>query len=383
MPHGRGSTLNFPRLLLLVLCSLLLSSAPSRACSVPVFRYALERWPAAPYELFLFHQGPLSSQQQALVKRLGEQDATTNTPVNLALRTVDIAGGNVPADLAPLWEPYKTQALPLLVLRYPQGSAAQGVVWSGAYSEQAVNRILDSPVRRRLAQRLLKGESGVWVFLESGDKTRDEAAVGYLQKRLDHLQKTLKLPEVDPDDLSTRRLAASDLKLAFSLLRLSRSDPEERVFVRMLLGSEEDLGSEPIVFPVFGRGRALFALVGKGIADETTEEACSFLIGPCSCVVKEMNPGIDLLLCADWDSALADEPPRELPELTGLEGLQTNAAAPAPALSNPPPRAAVVAAVPAPVQVRTASWGVGLLALGGVGALVFAGGLLILLRGRD
>jgi hypothetical protein len=379
--NSQLSTLNFPFLLLL--CSLLLPSLPARACSVPVFRYALERWPASPYELVLFHEGPLSAPQQALVKRLSEQDAATNTPVNLGLRAVEVGAGKVPAELASLWERYKTQPLPLLVLLYPQGAAAQGVVWSGAYSEQAVERILDSPVRRRLAQRLLKGESGVWVFLESGDKSRDEAALGYLKKRLDDLQKSLQLPEVDPDDLPARRLAASDLKLAFSLLRLSRRDPAEQVFVRMLLGSEEDLGSEPIVFPVFGRGRALFALVGKGITDETTEEACSFLIGPCSCVVKEMNPGLDLLLCADWDSALADEPPRELPELSGLDGLQTNAAAPAPGVSNPPPRASVVATVPASAPIRTVSMGAGLLALGGAGALVFLGGLLILLRGKD
>jgi hypothetical protein len=45
-----------------------------------------------------------------------------------------------------------------------------------------------------------------------------------------------------------------------------------------------------------------------------------FLTGPCSCEVKEMNPGYDLLLSADWKS-LGDyqsELMTESPPLTGL-----------------------------------------------------------------
>ncbi len=71
----------------------------------------------------------------------------------------------------------------------------------------------------------------------------------------------------------------------------------------MLLGTERDLAGfkEPLLFPVFGRGRALYALAGKGINRETLDEAATFLIGKCSCQVKELNPGVDLLLAADWD----------------------------------------------------------------------------------
>ena len=32
---------------------------------------------------------------------------------------------------------------------------------------------------------------------------------------------------------------------------------------------------------------------------------CGFLLGACSCEVKRMNPGWDLLLRADWDEGLA------------------------------------------------------------------------------
>ena len=49
---------------LIIVLSLGFSSA-AQACSVPVFRYALERWPADAYRLVIFHNGPLSAEQQA------------------------------------------------------------------------------------------------------------------------------------------------------------------------------------------------------------------------------------------------------------------------------------------------------------------------------
>jgi hypothetical protein len=95
------------------------------------------------------------------------------------------------------------------------------------------------------------------------------------------------------------------LKLAFSLLRVSRSDPAERWLVRMLLASEPDLATTkgPLVFPVFGRGRALYALAGDGITDANLTKAADFLTAACSCKVKAANPGTDLLIAADWPDA--------------------------------------------------------------------------------
>jgi hypothetical protein len=59
-----------------------------------------------------------------------------------------------------------------------------------------------------------------------------------------------------------------------------------------------------MAFAVFGRGRALFAQVGKGITEQNIEEDCTFLIGPCGCEVKRANPGTDLLIAADWSTWL-------------------------------------------------------------------------------
>lgn len=178
------------------------------------------------------------------------------------------------------------------------------------------------PLRRDLVQRLTKTDSVVWVLLEIGDKQRDDAAANLLQARLTYLTSVLKLPKLDPQDIVSG--AEEQLRLSFSTVRLARTNAAEQVFANMLLGSEPDLHeiAEPLVFPIFGRGRVLYALAGKGITHENIDQAASFLIGACSCEVKEQNPGVDLLLAADWNrlfkATLApDKDSSLLPGLTG------------------------------------------------------------------
>jgi len=89
---------------------------------------------------------------------------------------------------------------------------------------------------------------------------------------------------------------------------VSRDDPREKMLVRMLEGSQSQTMDPqmPVVFAVFGRGRILCAFSGQSIKAENLEDAAAFLAGPCSCQVKELNPGIDLLMAVDWESILED-----------------------------------------------------------------------------
>lgn len=116
------------------------------------------------------------------------------------------------------------------------------------------------------------------------------------------------------------------MRVGFSILPLSRTDPAESVFVDMLVHTEPDLtdyASEPMVFPIFGRGIALYALAGKGINENNIIESCSFLVGPCSCDAKALNPGTDLLIPADWDAVLQGSAIRMIdpPPLVGMATL--------------------------------------------------------------
>lgn len=269
-----------------------------RACQVPVFRYALENWSPAPWRV-----------------RLPDS----------ALPGFETGGANLQIERA--------TGLAALELRLPEGEGEASPVWTGPADAAHWQQLLDSPVRRELARRLLAGESAVWLLLESGDAAKDAAAGKVLQEALQAAQAELKLPEgvVTPAQLDEpgRKGTAADvlhsdlpLRLAFSVLRLSRDDPAEAVLRAMLMKVEPDLAdyvAEPMVFAVFGRGRALEPLIGRGIHADNLREAATYLCGACSCEIKEQNPGMDLLLAADWapvDQAPKPEPVRMEPQVT-------------------------------------------------------------------
>ena len=195
---------------------------------------------------------------------------------------------------------------------YPENAqeVPDRLVGTWPYSEQALERLVDSPLRQAIAGKLLQGDSAVWIFVPSGDKQKDAAALNMLEQENLSAQKILKLPtaeEMETDELVVQE-AKIKLKIDFSVVTLNRDDPAEEFVLSMLLDSESDLRTfdEPLAFPLFGRGRVLYALVGKGIAPHTIGTACSFIAGPCSCQVKGQNPGFDLLMSVDWDAAIGE-----------------------------------------------------------------------------
>ncbi len=280
-------------------------------CNVPVFRYALERWRSAPYELFLYHRGPLKDEdRKALAPLERAENGEEGAAANLAIERVDLERKTSKPPGPPLLRP-KDEELPLLALVYPSETDLQQTIWTGPLKAGTAEKILESPARREIVRRILQGDSVVWVLVESGSKEKDDAAAALLDARLKVLQETLKLPALTDDPADRLRAAeAVPLKLAFSALRISRDDSAEEFFLKMLLRSEKGLEEkrESMVFPVFGRGRMLEALVGAGINDENLGDYATFLTGPCSCEAKLQNPGIDLLIAADWPALFEGKP---------------------------------------------------------------------------
>ena len=350
----------------LVFLAIVLLAAPLLACSVPVFRYALERWPSDPYVAVVFHRGPLTAEQQKVVDALGREGLAGVKFANVAVQTVDLDAKDVAAPLQDIWKPHEKEELPRIVLRYPHQTRIALDAWSGSLSMESAKAIIDSPVRSEIAQRIVKGDSAVFLFLESGDKEKDEARFEVLTDEVQKQQETLKLPEIDPADVAQGNITGDPdaLKIRFSIMRLSREAEDEQLFVNMLLGTEEDLhelSDEPMVFPIFGRGRALYAIVGKGINEDVVATAGADLTGPCTCTVKDQNPGVDLLMALDWESVIEpidDGKEPVVPTLTGLTGFgpektenvdpsADGAASDAPQPDAPAPDEVVVEATPA------------------------------------
>lgn len=272
-------------------------------CDVPVFRYALERWPVEIYEMTVYHRGLLSHEQSKDVEALKRYSQTFFNHSNFIIRDIDL---DVQPELAPqaLQLCLGTSDLPYLMVHYPGNLKEKRIIWSGPLSGIAARGIIDSPVRREIGRRILSGETAVWLLVESGNSQKDNAAESVIKETLAMMEKKLKLPEVVT---GVAPQGAPDLRIGFSLVRLSRSDPEEKFLVRMITHSESDLEqykSWPMAFPIYGRGRVLYALVGQGINEDNISEACAFLAGPCACEIKYLNPGMDLLMPVDWEEGI-------------------------------------------------------------------------------
>ena len=334
------------------------------ACNIPVFRYALENWRTDPYYALIVSRGPLSDDQRLVVELLSAASTNAERPANLAVITIDLEKDDAAAKLASevrgerapdwLWQQWKERletldlTEPQMVVLYPH--QWDRVAWQAALNESSASKLIDSPVRQEIANRLLAGQSAVWVLLESGDAERDDAAWQQLQDEVAKSTQTVTLParELIEAEAEYRADIEIELRVDFSAIRLSRADADEIALDAMLRGSETDLRgfSDPIAIPIFGRGRTYFALVGKGIRGETIEENCQFLCGACSCQIKNENPGVDLLMAVNWADKIGGSamPDIVLPELTGIGALDLSSSATDDA-DNSPLESQVVAAV--------------------------------------
>lgn len=289
-------------------------STAAVACQVPVFRYALERWNADRYRITVLHEMPLNESQSGALARLRKAAETSaRFAASIDVRIVNVSDGEeVAPRLLAKWKSQDDPSNPLVLVDYPRANSIsrKDSMFQGELTESAVDSLLDSPVRRQIAKRLGSGDSAVWIFVPCGREADDKAAQQRLETQLKADQTWLELPSAEeleiPSDVLER--VNVPLKIQFSTVTLNRDDPAEQFLLQSLLNSEIDLVEydQPLAFPVFGRGRVLYALVGKGIASDTIRSASAFMAGPCSCQVKNQNPGFDLLLRSDWKRTLGD-----------------------------------------------------------------------------
>ena len=290
-------------------------------CSIPVFRYALEHWIPEPFIVHIISSSPLDDSQKALLKELEELGKKAN--IRLRVSDGQHAKSDESKSITQLVSNHDSAWLAVETTKKVDGLTQ--VIWDAPFTKETVNQLLISPVRKRICEGLVDKDSVSWVFLESGDPTVDDPKFSRLESELIRLEKVIKLPEIDAADLKDLSKSPEELKIKFTAHRLSRNDSSEAAFVSMLLATESDLREEfdkgsPMAFPVFGRGRVLYALLGDGIAASTIEEASRFLAGACQCTVKADNPGVDMLVSFDWDEHVQITEPKKEEDvpLTGL-----------------------------------------------------------------
>jgi len=361
-------------LVVLGFCSVQFAVREAGSCSAPVFRYALERWKPDPYKGVFIHRGEISEKDQALLQQLEEVSLDADYPLNLLVRAVD-ADTFSEEKLREIMNGPIPEKLPVLAIWYPDQMGEKAPIWIKELTPSFVEAFIQSPKRRELAESLINGESVVWIFIPSGNAKKDERARILIEQELDVAVQTYsRMPYTIMSGAKPKKLS-----YGFPILTVSPDDPAEGLFIDMLLKSESDLyehTDEPMVFPVFGRGRVLGCLFGKYITQRNIQDASAFLSGSCSCEVKALNPGVDLLIAAPWDQVVFDSFVEDtpLPELTGVMP------------DAPAPVEQYAAAVPEDVPVKNSNnvlkyYGI---TLGSVlGIVLFAGIILTIWQKKD
>ena len=250
------------------------------ACTIPVFRFALDRWEADKFHLVL---------PQSVSKEPAIQDL---------LRPLR-ANGKANLDITTSADATQQES----ILSYSRASDKQ--VWTGKLDAVTLSTVLDSPARKKLVKQLLAGDSIIWVIADSGSPV-DVLDVERIEKRLKFLEQVASLPIQDPNDPDRQLGPGPSLRLKFTTLRIRRDDPAELMLLRMLAGPQAQFDPATTSFAgaVFGRGRVLGAWPLAILDDASLEDACMFLVGRCGCRLKNESPGWDILLNLDWEKAL-------------------------------------------------------------------------------
>jgi hypothetical protein len=272
---------------------------PAMGCTIPVFRYALEKWELTPYEILVYHRGALPADLQ---KTLDKWNATPSK-ANVDITFIDLdakQSTKLRDSQIDLWKAEaSSETTPWMLVRYQVPRQQAFTAWSGPCTLANVDRLLDSPMRQAILAHLTRGASGVFVLVTSGDEKKDKAAHDLVLKQLQTLEKRIKLEPVSKDGPQLR--LPLPLKVWLPVLVLDRQKVEEAVLVRLLLNTGPEFAEtkDPILLSIFGKGRVLPGITGEDLNEKVLIQVAEFLCGPCSCEVKDVA-GIDLLLAADW-----------------------------------------------------------------------------------
>jgi hypothetical protein len=287
------------------------------ACDTPVYRYAMYRWLPAPYEVYCFHRGELNEAGQAVKEAIEQANQAQDNPANVVFLPVDMDKDPelkaVPPDVKKAWEARSDQQLPSFLISSPMPPFDPNTempvhVYAGELSREGMPSLFSSPARKEMANQLAQGKAGVFVFLPGKNQEANKKAEKVIQGVVDDVASGKVQLYVSPalayageNQDGEPEIPATEV----GFVKINRDDLAEQWFVRCLRTLEYDLKDteEPILFTVYGRGRALFSCLGDGIHEDNLLQDIEFITGACSCTVKEQNPGVDLLVQYDWEAA--------------------------------------------------------------------------------
>jgi hypothetical protein len=337
------------------------SPAAVEACNTPVYRYAMNYWAPTPYYVFYLYENEVDPADADIQARLKAIDVAGPDSANVATIEVDMADPEEKKRLDSLvkerWEKHGGKT-PMHLLFSPWGVE----LFAGRLDTATLDALLESPKRKQLAELMHEGNATVLMLLPGSDQKANNRAreavkkiVAQVNESADEVDAELEAarkeaeaaaeeqaaekqgdsgeategpegeagdeaidpyadPYGDPYAMPGQDPTAQALPMRIAWVELDPNNAKEK-WLRQMLGAieelPEDLADQPQVFALYGRGRALEPYVGEGITVENLQYCLEFLGGACSCMIKEQNPGQDLLFSWDWEATA-----RSLPEVS-------------------------------------------------------------------
>jgi hypothetical protein len=299
--------------------ALLVAASTAAACDTPVYRYAMYNWSPATYDVFYLHVGRPAAEDRDVNEQLAHPEKESPAAANVAFWSVDTRGkekfDQLPEPVQAAWKSRPAGATALHVLVSPRGAP----LFAGRLNKTDAASLFESPLRRRIGELLHDGYAAVLLVLDCPDKNRTrkaeqavdevvaQANAGKIGVATIGDSADAPRPHTNPTANAETDGPRTPSLLKLARLSVARTDKAEAWLVRTLLTVETDLdqyATQPMVFAVFGRGRALPPFVGKGIVVGNLTECVTFLAGACSCQLKDENPGIDLPMRWDWQATV-------------------------------------------------------------------------------
>ncbi len=257
------------------------------ARTVPVFRHALEQWPAREVYLTVGLAQTPSLRDRNLMRTFETNSLDQRGPCNYRMRLeyrqvssyITIAGLNPDVeDVAPFF--------------------------TGELTEATLKRVLRSPLRDNIASELLAGKASVWLFIEGKTplpkvRAKIAATLAAESKRL-----TLHNKKAAGETDETTPQTEQPLPVDFVLHTLGQTPATEKAEA-ILLGQLADLSPGMTVpagslFCVTGRGLIIASFGPETITTDNLTAVCEFLAAPYSCDLNHLKNAPALLLKGDW-----------------------------------------------------------------------------------
>lgn len=283
-----------------------LSSPEAATVSIPAKKGESGKWKPDYYRAVVIYNAEKPAESDEGVNAIQSKIGDKIKSPNLMLRKIDMTDkANIDeksAETLKLLEP----ELPFTMIYFPENSDVENPLWAGHMTLEDVAAISDSPARREIIRRLLKGESVVWLLIESGVDYKDYRILKLLSEEIKNIG-------ANPPGVGTPVPPESEVKkeevkpanpVKMSIMRISREDASEKILLNMLNGIEAEvmnISNEPVLVPVYAGGRILKFFSDEEINSENIRKTIELLSGEVVYGAKTPDSGTVLLLSVNWN----------------------------------------------------------------------------------